>query len=62
MNKTQGGSCEECAYYAYDEDYDEYFCEADLDEDEMIRLMQSGSGACPFFRRDDEYGVVRHQN
>lgn len=60
--KNTGGVCEECAYFVYDEDYEDYFCEANLDEDEMLRLMRSGSGGCPFFRRDDEYGVVRRQN
>lgn len=37
MNKPQGG-CESCAFYAYDEEYEYYVCEADLDEDEMCRI------------------------
>ena len=27
--------CEDCVYYAYDEEYDDYICEQDLDEDEI---------------------------
>ena len=26
--------CESCWYYDYDEEYDEYYCMQDLDEDE----------------------------
>ena len=54
--------CEECAYYAYDEDYDEYICGAEMDEDDYARLMSTPSGqSCPYFRDGDEYKVVRHQ-
>ena len=27
--------CDDCAYYAYDEEYDEYYCTADMDEDDV---------------------------
>ena len=27
--------CEACCFYNYDEDYDEYICDVDLDEDEI---------------------------
>ena len=33
-----------------------------LDEDEMCRFLQGTNYACPYYRLDDEYGVVRHQN
>ena len=29
--------CETCWYYDYDEEYDEYYCMMDLDEDEVYR-------------------------
>ena len=32
--------CEHCVYNMYDEEYDEYTCTANIDEDEMARLMQ----------------------
>ena len=54
-------NCEECAYYIYDEDYDEYYCSADMDEDDYGRLVQGHYKTCPYWRSGDEYAVVRHQ-
>ena len=54
-------SCEDCVNYFYDEEYDEYTCLVDLDEDEMYRFVHGTESSCPYFRLDDEYGVVRHQ-
>ena len=31
--------CETCWHFDYDEEYDEYFCNMDLDEDEYYRLQ-----------------------
>lgn len=54
--------CDDCAYYSYDEEFENYFCTADMDEDDYARLMGAGSGqACPFYRDGDEYKIVRHQ-
>ncbi len=59
--------CDDCAYYAYDEEYDEYVCEADMDEDDYARLFGETSitgkarSSCPFYRDGDEYKVVRKQ-
>lgn len=55
-------NCENCTYYIYDEDYEEYICYADMDEDEMMRFLQAPSRECPYFRLYDEYGTVRKQN
>ena len=38
MKKKQGG-CETCTYFTYDEDYECYVCDIDMDEDEYVRLM-----------------------
>lgn len=54
-------NCEDCVYFIYDEDYDEWYCSVDMDEDDYGRLMQGHLKGCPYFRRDDEYEVVRHQ-
>lgn len=54
-------SCDTCAYYAYDEEYEEYFCENDMDEDDYSHLLTSGFRSCPYYRNGDEYAVVRHQ-
>ena len=59
--KQVQGSCESCAYYTYDEEYEYYVCEANLDEDEMSAFLRGAEFACPFYRLDDEYAIVRKQ-
>ena len=54
-------NCETCAYYEYDEEFEDYYCSADMDEDEYARLLMSGGKSCPLWRNGDEYAVVRHQ-
>lgn len=58
------GNCDDCVYLAWDDETGESYCTADLDEDEMARLLSnSRGGACPAWRRDDgEYSIVRKQN
>ena len=53
--------CEDCAYYGYDEEFEEYLCSADLDEDDYARMVQGGYKRCPLWKNGDEYAVVRHQ-
>ncbi len=54
--------CEDCAHYAYDEYYDWYVCEMDLDEDEAEKFLRSACDACPYYQSGDDYELVRHQN
>ena len=53
--------CEECAYFVYDDEYEEYMCEINLDEDEVARFYSDFHYNCPYYRNGDEYKVVRHQ-
>ncbi|MCM1023380.1 MAG: DUF6472 family protein [Prevotella sp.] len=53
--------CESCVNYVWDEDWEQYVCAADLDEDEMGRFLGGTSRECHSYRLDDEYGVVRKQ-
>ena len=67
FSKTTGhfdssNSVNKCAYYVYDEEYESYFCDMSLDEDEMMRFMQGAFDNCPYYRLGDEYAVVRKQN
>ena len=39
------GTCEDCVYNVYDDEMDEYICEAYLDEDEFYRLIAPASHA-----------------
>ena len=61
QKKVRIRNCETCAFYTYDEEYGYYVCEADLDEDEMLKFLSSTFDACPYYRSGDEYSVVRHQ-
>ena len=53
--------CDTCWYYDYDEEYDEYCCQMDLDEDEMYRYVVSSQAHCPFYRQGDDYTLARRQ-
>jgi len=53
--------CESCMFYDFDEEYDDYVCTADLDEDDVVRLMEGRSAECPFWRPGDDYRTARRQ-
>ena len=53
--------CDYCAYYAWDEDEEAYYCDVDMDEDDIWRLESTKYKSCPCFRDSDEYKVVKHQ-
>lgn len=53
--------CDTCAYCAYDEEYGDYVCEIDMDEDDYAKFLADPHYSCPFYRNGDEYAVVRHQ-
>ena len=59
--KNLQGSCESCMNYQYDEDYECYVCDMDLDEDEMVRFLTGRFADCPYFQYGDEYRIVRKQ-
>ncbi len=54
-------SCDFCANYVYDDEEEDYYCDVNLDEDEMYRFLSSSYKECPYYRPGDEYLVVRHQ-
>ena len=53
--------CDRCVNYIYDEAYECYCCMVNLDQDEMYGFLSGTRRECPYFRLDDEYGVVKHQ-
>lgn len=55
-------NCENCVNFVFDEETQEYVCVAAFDEDEYVRFLSGNQKNCPYFRLDDEYGVVRRQN
>ncbi len=54
--------CENCVNYYFDDELEEYCCDINLDEDEMMRFLTTPNYHCPYFRLDDEYGIVKKQN
>ena len=61
MKNKKKTSCECCGNYIYDEDYDCYVCDMNLDEDEMARFLTDTFYYCPYFQFNDEYKIVRRQ-
>ena len=57
----QESNCESCVFYDYDEDYDSYTCQMNLDEDEMVRYLSGHTSYCPYYRFYDEYKSVHKQ-
>ncbi len=55
------GQCITCAFLSYDEEYEEYYCDCEIDEDDYCRIMQGSYKSCPYYRNGDEYAVVRKQ-
>lgn len=53
--------CNTCTYYIYDEEYGDYLCDVNMDEDEYYRYLSDRHVQCPFYRNGDEYAVVRRQ-
>ena len=55
------GDCNSCSFYVYDEDYEDYMYQVNMDEDDVVRLMSDESYDCPYYQLDDEYRIVRKQ-
>ncbi len=58
--------CDTCNNLEWDEDEQEYYCSADVDEDDYGRMLQEQAGGhphqrCPYWVNGDEYAVARHQ-
>ena len=61
LNKKPAVNCETCVFYDYDEDYDCYSCQMNLDQDEMGLFLSGQTRACPYYRFYDEYKSVQKQ-
>ena len=46
--------CEDCIYFDFDEDYDDYICTQSLDEDELVLRRRDGARSCTYFSFYDE--------
>jgi hypothetical protein len=54
-------NCDSCIYYIYDEEYECYECQINLDEDDMVRFLSSTQFNCPHFSYNNEYKIVNKQ-
>lgn len=54
-------SCECCSNYIYDDEYECYVCQANLDEDDMGRFLGRAVNNCPYYQFNDEYKIVKKQ-
>ncbi len=54
--------CDFCAYYNYDDESEQYVCDVNLDEDEMMHFLSFQTQNCPYFNPYNEYKVVEKQN
>lgn len=54
-------NCDCCSNYIYDEEFEYYVCDVNLDEDEMSHFLRGTFNSCPYFQSDDEYKIVRKQ-
>ena len=55
-------NCDICSHYIYDEEFDYYTCDVNLEEDEAVKFMQGNFDNCAFYEPYDEYKIVRKQN
>lgn len=53
--------CENCAFYNYDEFYEQYFCDVNMDEDDVARMSQLGTNSCPYYNDGNEYKLAAKQ-
>ncbi len=54
--------CDNCAHFAFDDEYETYYCDVNLDEDDMARFMTGNTDNCHYFQLYDEYKIVEKQN
>lgn len=52
--------CERCSNYNYDDELEEYVCDAPFDQDSMERML-NGERRCPFYIENAEYKTAGRQ-
>lgn len=53
--------CDSCMYLAYDDEFDEYYCSMNMDQDEREKLMFDNRSGCKYYRFGDDYTIVKKQ-
>jgi len=53
--------CECCINYVFNEEYNYYECQINLDEDELDKFLRNTFEDCPYFHLNDDYKIVKKQ-
>ena len=54
--------CEDCIYFDFDEDYDDYICTQSLDEDQLDQRRPAAAKRCPYIGYYQHYKPLENQN
>ena len=60
FGKRRAASCESCEFFVQD-DYGDFYCSLNLDEDEMVNFISGYTKECKYYRFYDEYKSVQKQ-
>jgi len=58
----KANECDCCLYLAEDQEMGEFYCSMNFDQDELEKWITDRHASCPYFRRGDDYSIVRKQN
>ena len=53
--------CDTCGNLIYDDEIEDYVCDVDMDEDDLVRFLSDKHSKCPYYQNGDEYNIVRKQ-
>lgn len=53
--------CDTCGNLIYDDEIEDYVCDVDMDEDDLVRFLSDKHSKCPYYQNGDEYKIVRKQ-
>ena len=53
--------CDTCGNLIYDDEAEEYICDINMDEDDLVRFLSDRHSNCPYYQNGDEYRIVRKQ-
>lgn len=55
-------NCDSCFYYNYDEEFEQYYCDVNLDEDDYAKFITYKDFNCSHYLFHDDYQMVKKQN
>lgn len=58
MKETQ---CDYCLFLDSDQETGEVYCTINMDQDELEKVRMNQRMSCPYFRKGDDYSIVKKQ-